>query len=1060
LLSFAGLTNNSSPAFLCVSQKSKQNKFNNQLHYFIKFKMSGYKKINNIVGWLVFIIATATYAITVEPTASFWDCGEFIAVSYKLMVPHPPGAPLFLLVGRLFSLLASDPTQVAYWVNMVSVLSSSFTVLFLFWSITMLAKKLVVSANNPELSLGQIIAIMGSGTVGALAYTFSDSAWFSAVEAEVYALSSFFTALVVWAMLKWEEVADEDDSDRWLIFIAYMTGLSIGVHLLNLVTVPALAYIYYFRKYKQTSNMGMVLTMGIGLIIVGVVLVAVIPGLPSIAGSFEVFFVNSLGLPFNSGIIFFSLLFLSALVFGIMYSIRKQNRLLNTALLSFAFVLIGYASYGIIVIRANFHTPINENNPDNVISFVSYLKREQYGDRPLLYGPLYHAQPVRQEKGDPIYIRKGDKYVISEYKTINVYASKDKTLLPRIYSAQGNHVQAYKNWVKDLPPQDQKPSFGQNISFMVNYQIGWMYFRYFMWNFSGRESDNQDATWLAPWDSTAGMPKSLAENKGRNNFFMLPLILGLMGLFFQINRNGRNAFVVGLLFIFTGIAIVVYLNQPPIEPRERDYTFAGSFYTFSIWIGLGVLALFTYLQKLLKTDNVAGVLASVVSLSVPTIMVAQGWDDHNRADRFHSVDSARNLLNSCAPNAILFTGGDNDTFPLWYVQEVEGFRTDVRVCNLSLLGTDWYINQMKSKAYESQPLPISLEYDNFIQGKNDYLPYVENPNVKNGVNLKQYMELIKANHPILMVPTQSGSTVATMISKTFFLPIDSAKVASMGIVPKGKENQILSNMVWTLNKSALFKNDLLVLDMIATNNWERPIYFSTTLATSSYLNLKEFFQLEGLTYRLVPAKLAENDIMLSRMQMEQNPTAERPFTVSNPTEGFVNTDIMYNNMMTNRFQWRNLDNPNVYYDENYKRFPLNSRNSFYRLAAQLYNEGKKDKAKEAINYCFKVMPDNTIPYDVYTPQFLPLMLRLGDEAKAKQIADIIHGRVIEELDYYGKLKRGGQMEIQTNIYMLQQLFLAFKNEGRNDLADKYEKTFMKYYNLAQPMGGGESSEEE
>lgn len=1026
--------------------------------------MSGFKTINNLLGWLVFAVATAVYTITVEPTASFWDCGEFIAVSYKLMVPHPPGAPLFLLVGRLFSLLASDVTQVAFWVNMVSVLSSSFTVLFLFWSITLLAKKLVgVSKENPA-TTGQTIAIMGSGLVGGLAYTFSDSAWFSAVEAEVYAMSSFFTALVVWAMLKWEEVADEDDSDRWLIFIAYMTGLSIGVHLLNLVTVPALAYIYYFRKYKPDTK-GMIITMAIGLLVVGVVLVGVIPGLPSLAGSFEVFFVNSLGLPFNSGIIFFILAFLGALVFGIMYSIRTQNRLLNTSLLSFAFVLIGYASYGIIVIRANFHTPINENNPDNVISFVSYLKREQYGDRPLLYGPLYNAQPVRQEKGAPIYARKGNRYEIVEYKTINIYDSKDKTLLPRIYSSQGNHVSAYRNWVKDLPPPDRKPSFGQNLEFMFKYQIGWMYVRYFMWNFAGRESDAQDATWLSPFSSTEGMPESLANNKARNNFFMLPLVLGLLGLYFQIQRNGRNAFVVGLLFIFTGLAIVIYLNQPPVEPRERDYTFAGSFYTFSIWIGLGVLALWEYARKLLKNDTAAAGAMTLISLSAPALMAAQGWDDHNRADRFHSVDSARNLLNSCAPNAILFTGGDNDTFPLWYIQEVEGVRTDVRVCNLSLLGTDWYIAQMKKQAYESAPLPISLEEENFMQGKNDYIPYVENPNVKGGVNLKQYMALVKQNHPVIMVPTQSGSTIATMISKNFVLPVDSAKVASMDIVPKGRENQILKNMSWQLNKAALFKNDLLVLDMIATNNWERPIYFSTTLSTSSYLNLKEYFQLEGLAYRLVPAKLAQgdNDIMLARLQTEQaqNPSPERPFMVSNPSEGFVNTDIMYANMMSNRFQWRNLDNENVYYDENYKRFPLNSRNSFYRLAAQLYNEGKKDKAKEVINYCFKVMPDKTIPYDVYTPQFLPLMIRLGEEKRAIDIAETMHKRTTEELEYYTKKKGGGhQMEIQTGVYTLQQLFMSFKNEGRNEQAAKYEATFMKYYGNAQSDDGSGATEEE
>jgi len=1017
--------------------------------------MSSFKKLNNLLGWIVFIIATYTYTATVEPTGSFWDCGEFIAVSYKLMVPHPPGAPFFLLVGRMFSLLAgSDVTQVAFWVNMVSVLCSAFSSLFLFWSITLLARKLVVEKGS-EMTSGQSLSILGAGLVGGLAYTFSDSAWFSAVEAEVYAMSSFFTAIVFWAILKWDAVADEPLADRWIVFIAYMMGLSIGVHLLNLVTIPAMAYVYFFRRHSYSAK-GVVITFLVSLVILGVIQVGVITGLPGLANSFEIFFVNSLGLPFNSGILFFVILFLGSLVFGIMRTQKTGKRLSNLALVCFAFVLIGYASYGIILIRSNFNPPIDENDPENAISFVSYLKREQYGDRPLVYGPQFNASPINTIDGAPVYVRGTDKYVVVDKKAIQEYASKDKTLLPRIYSPQGNHIQAYQNWglrlrTDEVASQDEgrtvykKPTFSENIGFLFKYQIGHMYFRYFGWNFIGRASDIQDAGVLMFPFSDKGLPESLKENRGRNRYYALPFLLGIAGLFFHWKRNRQSAIIVGLLFFFTGIAIVIYLNQPPVEPRERDYTFAGSYYAFCIWIGLGVLSLRSIFLKFFNDTSVNALVSTGLAMLVPVVMVKGAWDDHNRANRYHSVDSAKNLLNSCAKNAILFTGGDNDTFPLWYAQEVEGFRTDVRVCNLSLLGTDWYISQMKRQAYESTPLPITLEADDYIQGKNDYIPYVEKAGVKSGVSLKQLMSLIQEENPALMVPTQGGKAIATFPTKTFYLDVDSVKVASMPWVPGRDKSRIGKRMSWTIGKTALYKNDFVVLNIISNLDWSRPVYFSTTLSTSSYLNLKPFLQLEGLAYRLMPI---------------YNPGA---------ADGVVNTPVMYDNMMNKMF-WRNLDNPEVYYDENYKRFPLNSRKSFYMLASQLLNESKMegnpamqgflaptqggksrlDMAKDVLNYCFKIMPDVATKYDVYTPQFIPLLQEVGNQKLADEISTVMHKRAVDDLEYQTQhQKLVSSFDIQTNVYILQQLYMAYRNSGNKALAEKYKADFDRFVEFAQ-----------
>ena len=984
--------------------------------------MNSYNKINNIIGWIVFLIATIVYGITIEPTASFWDAGEFIACSYKLLVPHPPGAPFYLLVARIFSMLSGgDVLKVAPLINLLSGIVSALTVLFLFWAITILGRKMLVK-NNEAPTAGQTLLIMGSGVVGALALTFSDSFWFSAVEAEVYGMSAFFSAFVFWAMLKWESKANNVTADKWLILIAYMVGLSIGVHLLNLLAIPALAFIYYYSKTTQPNRKGAIITFIISSLIIVFILWGIIPGLPSLAGDFEVFFINNIGLPFGSGIIIFLILFLGLIVFGFRYSFRKDNRFLNTALLCFVFILIGYSSYMIIPIRSAYDPTIDENDPENIVSFVSYLKREQYGDRPLFYGPQFTGEVIDQEQGAPRYVKGADKYEIVDYKIEPVYDPKDMSLLPRIYSNQPMHIQEYKKWVSIQ--EGVKPTMGENLSFMFRYQFGHMYWRYFLWNFVGRDSDVQNAGVLWPAESSQGLPERVADSKARNNFYMLPLLLGILGLIYQIRKNQRDAFVVGLLFLFTGLAIALYLNQPPTEPRERDYTFAGSFYAFSIWIGLGVLALADLLKNVIKSDVARAALVTIICLSVPAVMAAQGWDDHDRSQRYHSVDSAKNLLSSLAPNAIIFTNGDNDTFPLWYAQEVEGFRTDVRVAVLSYLNTDWYIDQMKRRSYKSEPLPISLEIENYRQGTNDYLPFVERPEVKAGMDLKRYISLVKENHEVLQVAAQNAKPFLSFPTKTFSLDVDKAAVIQYNAVPADRQNQIIDQLNWNIGKSAIEKKHLVILDILATNNWKRPVYFSTTTSSSDYLNLQPYFQLEGLAYRLVPVK---------------NPDPE--------SEGYVQKDIMYNNMM-HKFSWRNLDKPEIFYDDSYvSQLPPNTRDKFYRLATAYLQAGDKVKAKEVIDRCLAVMPDKSIPYDYYTPQFIEPLAAVGERERAINIMDVMSKRASKALAYYANDTNSAlfDREVQTNFMILQQLVMSARALGMEQKAAELEQTFMKYY---------------
>ena len=984
----------------------------------------GYQKINIITGWITFAIALVVYSLTVEPTASFWDCGEFIATAYKLEVPHPPGAPFFLLTGRMFSMFAGDNVeQVAFWVNMLSVLSASFTILFLFWSITHLARKIYKAEENE--SMGQIIAIMGAGFVGAMACTFSDSFWFSAVEAEVYAMSSFFTAFVFWAILKWETIEDESDRNKWLILIAYMMGLSIGVHLLNLVTIPALGLIVYFNYTSEVTRRGVLLALAASGAIIIAIMVGVIPGLASIVGSLEVFFVNGIGLPFGSGVIFFGLIFLGSIIYGIIYSIRKQKVILNTIMVSFAFIMIGYSSYTLVLIRSNYDPPIDENNPEDIMTYISYLKREQYGSRPLFHGQYFTAEIIDNKKGDPVYMKGEDEYEIKDYKVEYEYDPDHTTILPRMYSkASSQHTAKYRE-VTGLR-QGEKPTFADNLFYMFKHQLGWMYFRYFMWNFSGRFSDEMNAGWVGISGAFEKMPSEIAENEGRNIYYSLPLLFGLFGLFFQYKKNAKYFWVTLLLFFLTGAALVLYLNSPPIEPRERDYIYAGSYYVFTIWIGFAVLAIYDLLGSAVKNKKIAAAIAFVICLGIPTLMAAENWDDHDRSGRYFSIEAAKNYLDSCAPNSILFTGGDNDTFPLWFAQEVLGHRTDVRVIVLSYFNTDWYIEQMMRDAYESEALPFGLTLKHYQQGgPNDYLPFIEQKSIKGAINSRSFLDLIKQEHPALKVQASNFTTYNSLPSKQMFLNVDHGKLGEMewfGEEESPLEEYKTDRLIWQLKGSGLEKKDLAIIDLIVNSKWKRPIYFNNTSLNSINFDIQRHIVQEGLTYRLLP--------------------------IENSSGGkLINTEVMYDNLMNN-FHWKGMDNPDVYYNEDYRSFVLNHRSTFNALARDLLSRGDMERAREVLQKCNEVMPNEAIAYDIFSVQQVDMLLKVGEEELARDIATTVGDQTVEWLEYADRkgILLDDQAELQKRIFLLNGIVRAYRNQpDGKELAAKYEEVINRYY---------------
>ena len=989
--------------------------------------MLNFKQINNVTGWVVFAVATLVYILTVEQTASFWDPGEFIAVSYKLQVPHPPGAPFMLLVYRMFSFLAmGDPLQVAYWMNIGSAVFSGFTILFLFWSITLFGKRLFKIEEGQE-NKGQTISLIGAGLVGSLVYTFTDSFWFSAVEAEVYAMSSFFTAIVIWAFLKWDVIKDPREENKWMIFIAYLVGLSIGVHLLNLVTLPALALIYYFKKYQNPSIKGAFIAMFLGGVALIIINNLIIPGLPSLAGSMEIFFVNSLGLPFGSGIVVFIALFLATVFYAYRYSRKKELAILNTALLSLIFILIGYSSYALIVIRANQDPIINENAPKDIVSYVSYLKREQYGYRPLLHGQYFTAKLVDQVEGDPVYMKGKDKYEIVDYSLVNTYDPTKTTILPRVYSTQESHKRIYRQKLGLREGED--PTFGDNLYFMFSHQLGHMYWRYFMWNFSGRESDFSDAPWMGITDAiSTDYPEYITENKGHNNYLMLPLLLGIVGLFFQAKVDPKSFYVNLMLFLMMGVVLVLYLNSPPVEPRERDYIYVGSFYAFAIWIGMGVLAIAHLIAKANKNLATAGIIATLLTLPIVGLMAGENWNDHNRRGRYFSVDSARNFLASCAPNAILFTGGDNDTFPLWYVQEVEGFRTDVRVIVLSYFDTDWYVEQMTKQADESAPLPFSLSPERYQKGTNDVL-YVTEREGLNAISVKEYLKLLDGGSPLLKMETGGKSVVNMVPSRNLILEVDSAAVANQNIIPEEFTELFVPQMNLQVKGQYVTKGTLMLIDLITSNNWERPIYFNNTSLATIGINIDEHVVMEGLTYRLLPIR--------------------KPEFIR---EELVNAELAYKNFKEN-FAFRGMNNPDAYLDEEYRRFASNHRSAVNSIVIALLDQDNMEKAADLLNYGLEVMPNEAIPYDLSSGQSVPLFFEVGEDEKAMDIIEKISKKSLDMIEFYQTQNRDYDREMMISIEMVKYFIPLLEERGYQEKAQELKLRMSSLLGEEESNGG-------
>jgi len=1091
--------------------------------------MKHFKLYNNLLGWLVFAVAAATYLLTMEPTASFWDCGEYISSAYKFDVGHPPGNPFFLMVGHFFSLFASDQSHVAMMVNASSAIASAFTILFLFWTITALARKLIVPMSGAkssseavkEMTISQGLGVLGAGAVGALAYTFSDSFWFNAVEGEVYALSSFFTAIVFWLVFKWEEQAEESQSDRWLILIAYLMGLSIGVHLLNLLTIPAIVLVYYFKKYTFSWK-GVFWAMVVSVGILGVILYGMIPGFVQVACWFELLFVNTLHYPFNTGVIIYILLALGILIWAIVETARgtnklrmivsfvlavtavgipffgesvwigllvitalftvlyvKQNqissRMLNTSVLMITVILLGYSSYASVVIRSSADTPMDQNSPDNVFSLKSYLNREQYGDRPLFYGAVYNA-PVKldivgnmcipvEKHGSKSYApapkKEGenyqDHYICTGEKTSYVMDEKFNMFFPRMYSSQPTHISAYKEWGEirgrkvrydycGQKKSDMKPTFAENMRFFFRYQVNFMYWRYFMWNFSGRQNDLQGygeidkGNWITgiPFidnklvGDQKNLPDELKNNKGHNVYYMLPLLLGIIGLLFQLGKKRagyENFTIVFLLFFLTGLAIVLYLNQTPYQPRERDYSYAGSFYAFCIWIGLGVLAISEWLNSLLKSDNqiiksAVATIVALICLCVPALMAQQNWDDHDRSDRYSCRDFGANYLKSCQKNSIIFSNGDNDTFPLWYNQEVEGVGTDIRVCNLSYLQTDWYIDQLRRPYYESDAAPISWEPEDYISGKNEVV-WVNNK-MHQPMDVKLAYDFVKSDDPKTQ---ENGDNYIP--TDELYVPVDWSNVMkSPAFMVDGKckyAPEQLAKRVDIKLKRRLTKSELMVLEMIRTGEWQRPLYFAVTVGGDYYQGLEKYFELTGMAYQITPVASADG-------------------------QPRVNTDLMYDNMM-HKFAYGNMNQPGIYIDENLARMCRTHRMMFSTLAEALIREGKRDRAMEVLDYAEEVLPGYNLSYDYTSANMAAYYYFLDAKEKATPIMDAVADGCVQYLAWGTKLRPAMRKSLQSTLGQKMAIlnYVIHQAEAHKDAAivDKYRPLFEQYSKVVE-----------
>jgi MFS family permease len=1046
-------------------------------------------------------------------------------------------------MGNLFSHLASEASQISMMLNAMSAIFSALTILFLFWTITHLARKIILQDGSKEISISQYITILGSGAVGALAYTFSDTFWFSAVEGEVYAFSSLMTAVVFWLILKWEDVADEPHSNRWLILIAYLMGISIAIHLLNLLCIPAIVLVYYFRKNSNPTWKGVVAALLISFGILIAILYGLIQGLMEVCGWFELLFVNIFHLPYNSGVIFYLILIFGVLAWAIKESMNTTQKLqrakisfiiavtllgipfigsglllgililaaliiylfsskkinpvaLNTLLLGLLVITIGYSSYALIMIRSAANTPMDQNSPEDIFTLRTYLSREQYGETPLFYGQTFASEVKYERKGEmleavtkdegPVWTQipkrdasEKDQYYESSRKKRYIYVDELNTLFPRMYSPDAQHIQGYKEWsnfkgkrVRVPSPQGNKwvvkPTFGENLRYFFEYQVNFMYWRYFMWNFSGRQNDIQgsggvsNGNWITgikfidqyrvgPQDN---MPDFMANNKGHNKYYMLPLLLGILGVFFQVfsGKKGTEQFwVTFLLFFMTGLAIVVYLNQPPFQPRERDYAYAGSFYAFCIWIGLGTAKVISELKKYLKKhDTIVAVLGTFLCLLIPIQMASQTWDDHDRSGRYITRDFGMNYLSTCEPNAIIFTNGDNDTFPLWYAQEVEGYRTDVRVCNLSYLQTDWYIDQMKRQAYESKPLPIDWKKYEYVQGKHD-VAYVFDE-YKEPWPVDRILNRIKSedkrdkrisgydfeldNVPTnkIMIPVDSAAVIASGLVK----PEHAAWIPPYLLVDLGQKTNEMRGSTYG-QKKYLSKHEMMILDMLKNNSdWSRPIYYALTVDFEQYLRLEPYFRQDGIAYRIMPFEAAKYQE--------------------------IDTDILYDNVM-NKYKWGNLEQPGLYLDENSMRMTKTFRIIFGQLAQKLAKEEDFERAEKALDYCLKVIPSYNVPYDYYSMgDIADAYHKIGKSEKAKELYTQLAETLLKNLNWYNRLNARDYMsalrEVRRDILFLQQIMYYFVENDPDTFeqySEEYSKSLERFQNVSQrpsQKGGG------
>ena len=1000
---------------------------------------------NRISAFFVLIVSSVTYLLTIEPTASFWDCGEFIASSYKLEVGHPPGNPVFQLIARFFTMF-TDNMHAAVAVNVMSALCSALTIFFLYLTIVFLAKRLVRAGDGGKYTLSQAIAIYGSGIVGALAYCFSDTFWFSAVEGEVYAMSSLFTAVVFWAMTKWYEQADSPYANRWIVLISFLMGLSIGVHLLNLLTIPALVFMFYYKKRESGhySFWEYVKIFALSAIILAVILYGIIPYLPKLAAYTDLFFVNVLGLPFNTGAAFFMIVLLAVCFWGLFHTMKRQQVVANTLLLCFTVIVIGFSIFSVVIIRSSAKTPTNEYQPDNPFTLIRYLAREQYGSTPLIYGQYFDApyDVVTPKYWTPI----GDKYVHADSPGELKYPAEGKMFFPRMWAGSDQrYIDFYESYMdgKGTPVEGAehlKPTFGTNMKFFLDYQLNWMYWRYFMWNFAGRQNDIHSPSpgelFAGNWESgigfidkarlgdQSGAPDYLKDNKGKNHYYMLPLLLGLIGLFFQFARDKRGTWLTFLLFFMTGIAIVIYLNQPPYQVRERDYAYAGSFYAFSIWIGLAVLALYSWLAG--KTDNTGARTAvasavSLVCLGVPALMAQQNWDDHDRSHRYTAVELARNYLNSVGENGILITHGDNDTFPLWYAQEVENVRTDVRICNTSLLGTDWHIDQMKYACNESAPLPLTVGLEQYLYGTNELVFIYD---VRDTViSISDVMRVFK--HPRAKVELTSGKLVDYIISRKISVPVNKENVIKYGILDEKYADIIPDEIILEMpeNKTYITKPELFFLDLLSNYQWDRPINM-LNMGGDLDVGQKSYLMYEGFSYKFVPVK----------------------GPMSSADVGFTDPEDLYRKM-TEVFSWDALKRDDYFVDyQNLYTFcgVMSQRNLFLNAADKMIEAGRPDRALEMMEMCQENVPEYNFPLDMTFYDFsneymvlrmIALYYELGQGDKAREIAGRFADRLMESASFFISFYDYSTTYFDNIYTYLSNLQYICTNNGDKSIAD-------------------------